>query len=121
MRIPAITLASSVAFVLTCSAASAQQQFNGTWSVEVIPQRGSCNSPFSFPVVIQGGRVGYGGAGGIAVTGAVTPRGVIRGSVGAGAVQARVAGRLNRRTGSGSWAASGSLNCSGQWRAAKLS
>lgn len=120
MGISAITLVSGAAIVLTYSAASAQQQFNGTWNVEVVPQRGSCNSAFSFAVIIQSGRVGYGGAGGVAVSGAVTSRGVIRGSVGAGAVQARVAGRLNRRTGSGSWAASGSLNCSGQWRAAKL-
>ncbi len=119
MRIQLLTLASGVALVLTGSAASAQQQFNGTWTVEVIPQRGTCDRTYRIPVIIQNGRVRYGGADGIGVSGAVTSRGVIQGSVGAGLVQASVVGRLSRRSGSGSWATTGNLNCSGQWRAAK--
>jgi hypothetical protein len=120
MHIRLLTLASGIALALTCSAASAQQQFNGTWNVEVIPKSGNCQRTYRIPVVIQNGRVTYGGADGIGVSGAVTSRGVIRGSVGAGLVQASVAGRLTRRSGSGTWAATGSLNCSGQWRADKL-
>ena len=117
MRIQILTLVSGVALVLTCSAASAQQQFNGTWNVDVIPRSGTCDRTYRIPVIIQNGRVSYGGADGIAVSGAVTSRGAIRGNVGAGMVQASVAGRLTRRSGSGTWASSGSLTCTGQWRA----
>jgi hypothetical protein len=120
MRVQVLALVSGVALALTCSAASAQQQFNGTWTVEVIPRSGTCDRTYRIPVIIRNGRVSYGGADGIGVSGAVTSRGAVRGSIGAGMVQASVAGRLTRRSGSGTWAASGSLNCSGQWRAAKL-
>src|SRR5215212_2131926 len=78
--------ACGVALTLSFSEASAQQQFNGRWSVEVIPQRGFCNKGLSFPVVIQNGQVRYAGAEGIGVTGAVTRRGVIQGSVGIGPI-----------------------------------
>jgi hypothetical protein len=119
MRVIARAITSGAALALMTSAASAQQQFNGFWSVEVIPQRGNCQQTYRFPVLIQNGQIRYGGAEGIAVSGGVTARGVIRGSVGTGAVQASVVGRLRGRSGSGTWATAGSLNCSGPWRAIK--
>jgi hypothetical protein len=97
MRIQVVTLVSGVALALTCGAASAQQQFNGTWTVEVIPRSGTCDRTYRI----------------------VTSRGAVRGSIGAGMVQASVAGRLTGRSGSGTWASSGSLTCTGQWRAFK--
>jgi hypothetical protein len=120
MRITALALSFASALALISSPASAQQQYNGTWNVEVLPQQGSCNRSIRFPVVIQNGQVRYGGAEGIGISGAVTRKGVIRGNVAAGVVQASVVGRLSRRSGSGTWAASGSVNCSGQWRAARI-
>jgi hypothetical protein len=42
MRIIACALASGVALGLTGGAASAQQQFDGNWSVEVTTQQGGC-------------------------------------------------------------------------------
>ncbi len=41
MRIIALAFASGV--TLIGSAASAQQQFDGNWSVDVITERGSCS------------------------------------------------------------------------------
>ncbi len=119
MRIIVFALTSLAAMALTSGLALAQQQFNGSWSVEVIPQKGGCDRTYRFPVVIQDGQVRYSGAEGITVSGAVTSKGVLRGSVGAGAVQASVVGRLRGRSGSGTWATAGGLNCSGPWRAAK--
>ncbi len=119
MRITILALCSGAALALGCSAASAQQQFNGSWSVEVIPQRGSCQQTYRFPVVIQDGQVRYGGSQGIAASGAVTSRGFIQGSIGAGSVQANVTGRLSGRSGSGTWVGTGSFSCAGQWRASK--
>ena len=55
----------------------------------------------------------------LVLPGAVTSGGDIQGSVGRGPAQANVMGRLSERTGSGTWAGSGSLRCAGQWRAEK--
>ncbi len=119
MRIIPLTLAFAVALVLTGGAASSQQQFNGNWSLEVITKSGSCERAYRFPVMIQNGQVRYGGPARVNVSGAVTSTGDIRGSVGRGSAQANVMGRLSGRSGSGTWAGSGSLRCSGQWRAEK--
>ena len=119
MRITILALCSSAVLALGCGAASAQQQFNGSWSVEVIPQSGGCQRTYRFPVVIQDGQVRYGGSEGLAASGAVTSRGVIQGSIGAGSVQANVKGRLSGRSGSGTWVGAGSFSCAGHWRAVK--
>jgi hypothetical protein len=121
MRISTLALCSGVALALGCSPAFAQQQFNGSWNVEVIPQSGSCQQTYQFAVVIQNGQVRYGGTDGIAASGAVTPSGAIQGSIGAGSVQANVKGRLSGRSGSGTWVGAGSFACAGQWRATKSS
>ena len=119
MRMIPFTVAFAGALALTGGTVSAQQQFNGDWSIEVITESGSCDRAYRFPVVIQNGQVRYGGPERVNVSGAVTPTGDIRGSVGRGSAQANVMGRLSGRSGSGTWAGSGSLRCSGQWRAEK--
>jgi hypothetical protein len=120
MPVKIVVFAGALALTLSCSEASAQQQFNGTWNVEVTPQRGICSSVVRFPVLIQNGQVRHGGAETMGVSGAVTPGGVIQGNVGVGPVRAIVVGHLSGRTGAGTWAASGRLGCSGRWQAAKL-
>src|SRR5918997_660738 len=112
MRIIACALALGVALGVTGGTALVQQQFDGNWSVEVTTQQGGCAKAYQFPVTIQNGQVYYGG-----VSGAVSPSGVIRGSLGGGPVQANIVGRLSEHSGSGTWTGSGSLDCSGQWRA----
>ncbi len=72
MRITLLALCSGTVLALGSGAASAQQQFNGSWSVEVIPQSGSCQRTYRFPVVIRDGQVRYGGSDGIAASGTVT-------------------------------------------------
>lgn len=119
MRVCTLVFSPVVVLTLMGNTASAQQQFNGSWSVEVIPQSGSCQRTYRFPVMIQNGQVRYGGTDGIAASGAVTSKGYIRGTIGAGSVQASVSGRLSRRSGSGTWAGAGGFSCAGQWRAVK--
>ncbi len=68
---------------------------------------------------VENGQVRYGGPERVKVSGEVTSTGDIRGSVGHGPAQANVMGRLAESSGSGTWAGSGSLRCSGQWRAEK--
>lgn len=119
MRIIALALASGTALALSGNAVPAQQPFDGNWSVDVVTERGSCSRTYRFPMVIQKGQVRYGGPLEIGVSVAVTSAGAVQGSVGRGAVQANVMGRLSGRSGSGTWAGTGSLNCSGQWQAEK--
>lgn len=119
MRIISLALAFGIAMTPTGGVASAQQQFNGSWSIEVIAESGSCDRAYRFPVVIENGEVRYGGPGRVNVSGAVTSAGDIRGSVRRGSAQADVMGRLSGQTGSGTWAGSGSVRCAGQWRAEK--
>ncbi len=118
MRIISFAL-SCAALALTAGAASAQQQFNGNWSVEVITEKGRCDRAYRFPVVIQNGEVRYGGPESVNASGRVTSGGMIRGTLGRGSAQASVVGSLMERSGSGTWTGSGSLNCTGQWRAEK--
>ncbi len=119
MRLVALAFISGAASALTGGVASAQQQFNGNRSVEVLTRTGSCSPAYQIPVVIQNGQVSH-SSGVFGLSGGVTSRGVLRGRVGSGSMQARVVGRLSRRSGSGTWERSDSLSCSGQWRAEKL-
>ncbi|HEV2559789.1 MAG TPA: hypothetical protein VGU45_14280 [Microvirga sp.] len=118
MRIISLALSCAV-LALSAGAASAQQQFNGNWSVEVITETGSCDRAYRFPVVIRNGQVSYGGPESVNASGKVTPSGSLRGTLGRGSAQASVVGNLMERSGSGTWTGSGSLNCTGQWRAEK--
>lgn len=117
MRFMTLALASGAALAMAVSTASAQQQFDGNWSVNVVTEKGSCSRVYRFPMVIQNGQIRYGGPLEIAVSVAVTSSGIVQGSVGRGAVQANVVGRLSGSSGSGTWAGVGSFNCSGQWQA----
>ncbi len=99
------------------STASAQQTFNGNWSVEVVTQQGNCDRAYRFPVVIENGRIRYGGREGINISGTVNARGQIRSNIAANGLQASVTGRLGRGFGSGTWTLAGARNCAGTWNA----
>ena len=78
MRITQLALAFGIALTLTGGVASAQQQFNGSWTIEVTTESGSCVRAYRFPVVIENGQVRYGGPERVNVSGAVTSTGDIR-------------------------------------------
>jgi hypothetical protein len=99
------------------SNAAAQRAFNGNWSVEVVTQQGSCDRAYRFPVVIENGRIRYGGSERINISGVVNARGIIRSSIAANGLRADVAGRLSAGFGSGTWVLAGSRNCAGTWNA----
>jgi hypothetical protein len=119
MRITARLLFLIGAVAVISEAASAQQQFNGTWSVEVITEKGSCDRAYRYPVAIENGNVRYAGPESFNVSGSVNARGSIRGSISRGVAQANVLGTLSGSTGSGSWETTGAAACSGRWNAEK--
>ncbi len=121
MRISYCAAAVSAAVLLSSGAAHAQQQFNGSWSVEVITEKGDCDKAYRFPVVIEDGRARYGGQEGFNANGSVSPNGVVSGSISRGSTQADIKGRLAGASGSGTWVAAGSRGCSGRWTGEKRS
>jgi len=70
----------AVSAVLVAPVASAAP-FDGPWSVTVITRSGPCDSSYRYGVMISGGRVGYLGGGGVAVSGRVSPSGAVSVSV----------------------------------------
>src|SRR5829696_1944558 len=110
--------ASAAAFL--CGAVDAQEQattFDGNWSVQVLTDRGECDRAYRYPVIVQNGRIRYGGPEAFTATGQVAPSGAVRGSIARGEDRAYVTGRLGGPFGQGTWTTSGSRACSGRWNA----
>jgi len=94
--------------------------FDGTWSVEIITDVGSCDRAYRYAVRISNGYVvnAYGES--VSLQGRVTSNGDIQVSVSTGGQQAAGVGHLSRTVGSGTWRGQGSAGyCSGVWQAAR--
>jgi hypothetical protein len=96
---------------------SVPDRFDGTWSVEIITEAGTCDRAYRYPVKIEHGRARFVGTA-FTVQGSVTGNGAVRGSISNGNATAQVSGRLEANGfGTGTWIASGSLDCRGHWNA----
>ncbi|SFM25201.1 hypothetical protein [Methylobacterium pseudosasicola] len=92
-------------------------RFDGTWSVEILTESGTCDRAYRYPVRIEHGQARFIGTA-FVVQGSVTRNGVVRGSIASGIATANVAGRLGSNGfGTGTWVASGALECRGRWKA----
>jgi hypothetical protein len=97
--------------------APAAERYDGTWSVEIITESGTCDRAYRYPVKIEHGRARFVGTA-FTVEGGVTGNGAIRGSISNGSSTADVRGRLGANGfGAGSWVSSGLLQCRGRWNA----
>ena len=67
--------------VLAGEARAQASRFNGTWSVEVVTERGACDRAYRYSIIVENGRVRYGGQEAFNVTGRVQPNGAVRGSI----------------------------------------
>jgi hypothetical protein len=100
---------------------AAVEKYDGTWTVEILTEAGSCDRSYRYPVRIENGQARFIGTA-FTVSGQVAPNGAIAGSVSAGVATANVVGRLGKNgTGRGTWTASGSLECRGRWNAERRS
>ena len=104
-------------------AAVAQQQFEGHWTVEAIPEKGACKRTHRYGVVIENGTVRNAGPRRMSVNiaGGLEASGRIRGSVQRNKTRVDVTGSLSGRSGSGDWTTAGRVTCSGRWTAEKRS
>ena len=114
----AITLLSAI--VPASVPASARTNFDGTWSVLIVTQKGTCDRAYRYPVKIDNGAVGYAGDSSFTVSGKVGENGSVTVKVARGNQSANGQGRLSSTDGSGMWTA-GSGDCSGTWTAERRS
>ena len=97
-----------------------KQSFDGTWSVLIVTEKGTCDRAYRYPVRISNGAVGYAGEASLNVSGSVGPNGSVTVMVSKGNQSARGSGQLSATDGSGRWVA-GSGECSGSWTAERRS
>lgn len=99
--------------------AAAQQQYDGRWSIEAVPEKGACTRAHRYAVVIENGVIRNRGRERVSVSGGLETNGSIRGNIRGSRTRVSVAGKLLDRSGSGDWIITGRMNCSGRWTAEK--
>jgi hypothetical protein len=115
--IAAMILAGTVPASAAPRRVAVPDRFDGTWSVEIITEAGTCDRAYRYPVKIEHGRARFIGTA-FTVQGSVAGNGVVRGSISNGSSTANVSGRLGSDGfGAGTWVASGALECRGHWNA----
>jgi hypothetical protein len=107
-----------LATTVSGSAKTARTSFDGSWSVQIITDAGTCDRAYRYGIRIAGGQLHYDGGMGVALSGQVTANGNVSVSLSQGDALARGSGRLSKSAGSGRWqGASPNLRCSGHWQA----
>lgn len=102
----------------SASTATARTVFDGSWSVLIVTERGSCDRAYRYGVQIVDGKVIYDGGGPINLSGRVTQNGTVQVTVSSGGSRAEGSGRLSRNVGRGNWRGRSSTDaCSGYWEA----
>jgi hypothetical protein len=98
--------------------AAARTAYDGSWSVLIVTERGTCDRAYRYGVEIADGYVIYNG-GAVNMSGRVSSNGQVRVSVTAGQSYADGTGRMSRNgVGHGRWnGSSGGSACSGYWEA----
>jgi hypothetical protein len=99
---------------------AAKPGFDGSWSVLIVTEKGTCDRAYRYPVKIENGAVGYAGSASFTVSGKVDLKGAVTVTVARGSQSATGTGRMSDSDGTGTWiAATG--ECSGTWTAERRS
>jgi len=109
-------LAASAVPAAPAPIAAGKASYNGTWSVLIVTQKGTCDRAYRYPVKIENGAVGYAGTASFNVSGSVGDNGAVIVTVSRGGQSAKGTGRMSSTDGAGTWIA-GSGECSGTWTA----
>ena len=113
-------LATSALPTASAPIAAGKASFDGTWSVLIVTERGTCDRAYRYPVRISHGSVGYAGEASFNVTGKVGANGAVTVTVSRGSQSASGSGRLSLTDGIGHWRTAGG-ECSGTWSAERRS
>ena len=113
-----VLAAAAASLIMAAPDRAAAAAFDGSWSLLVITESGSCDRAYRYPIRIQNGKVRYEGEAGIDVSGNVSPDGKVNASVERGEQGATGTGRLSQNSGSGTWAGKSQASaCRGTWQA----
>jgi hypothetical protein len=113
------TLVLAAGALLSAQALAEPTDYNGTWSVQLVTESGSCDRSANYTIAVEDGRVRYlpsGNEARVSVSGQVGPDGNVSIGVRQGLGSADASGRLGAGSGSGTWKVS-MLGCSGRWTA----
>jgi len=99
---------------LATTASFAVPSYDGTWSVLVVTEKGTCDAAYRYPIRISNGHLINAGDAAFTVTGSVAQTGAITVTVSAAGKSAIGSGRLAGTMGGGSWTGG---SCSGSWSA----
>jgi hypothetical protein len=113
-------LAATAAPALPAPIAAGKASFDGTWSVLIVTEKGTCDRAYRYPIRIRNGSVGYAGEASFNVTGRVGQNGAVTVTVSRGSQSATGTGRMSSSDGTGRWATA-SGECSGTWSAERRS
>jgi hypothetical protein len=114
---PKFALTAALAAALVSPAMAGD--FDGTWSVQLVTESGLCDAQYSYTLAVRDGQVRpitNASSGGTTVTGRVEANGGVGLNVSTAAANGTASGRLQTRSGSGTWRVSGGL-CTGRWMA----
>ena len=114
-----IVCACVLACVMTAPAfdmAGAGTAYDGSWSLSIVTERGTCDTTYSFQVQVTNGIVSHPNL--VRLRGRVSSGGIARVSVSVMDKHASGSGKLSRSSGRGRWTGhSGGARCSGHWTA----
>ena len=116
-----MTRFSAAALALACSTlamapARAAQPFDGQWSVEVITEKGTCDSAYRWDLAIANGQIAAVQGMPAGASGSISPKGLVRANFTRGSDRMVASGSASGKWATGQWTAA-SLQCSGRWRA----
>jgi len=116
MKSPSLWMIATVCFVGLASAAQARSTYDGSWDLNFVTQKGTCDPAYNFTVNISDGVVTHPNL--VKFKGYVARSGSVRASVTVHDKFASGTGRLSGTSGRGRWSGSAAgTRCSGYWTA----
>jgi hypothetical protein len=103
--------------------AAPANRHDGTWSVRMVTESGTCDSSDTYSIAVENGSIRYlpaPGSSPAAVSGRIGPDGTVDLDIRRSIAKADASGRLNGKSGTGTWQLA-MLGCSGRWIAQKRS
>jgi hypothetical protein len=99
---------------LSATKSFAAPHYDGTWSVLVVTEKGTCDPAYRYPIRITNGSLINAGGNPFTITGRIAQTGALTVTISAGGKSATGSGRLSGDMGIGSWTGG---ECSGSWTA----
>ena len=103
-------------------ATTSSARYDGSWSVQMVKERGSCDDALRYAIVIRDGDIrlrSNPGEGPVMISGQVSPAGTVQISASRGVARAAGSGQLQGGSGSGTWQLP-LLGCAGRWTAQRV-